>query len=198
MEKYSSGLVAESFWFTELKQIIKLRYNNVSWDEIKKLCVEENLLGIAKQSRSIRIYGYLKGRVDCIDKELMEIFLSSDLETQKLINIISVARKNKLFLEFLYEIYREKAIIGHSELTPSDINIFFKDKQLQDSNIATWTDVTFRRLRSTYMNFLTDAGMVRLHNKKRLITLPILDIVLENYLVAHNEMTLLKALTGGR
>lgn len=47
------------------------------------------------------------------------------------------------------------------------------------------------------MNFLTDAGMVRLHNKKRLITLPILDIVLENYLVAHNEMTLLKALTGG-
>lgn len=48
------------------------------------------------------------------------------------------------------------------------------------------------------MNFLTDAGMVRLHNKKRLITLPILDIVLENYLVAHNEITLLKALTGGR
>ena len=73
MEKYSSGLVAESFWFTELKQIIKLRYSNVSWDEIKKLCVEENLLGIAKKYRANRIYGYLKGRVECIDKELMEI-----------------------------------------------------------------------------------------------------------------------------
>ncbi|MGI6731590.1 MAG: BrxA family protein [Anaerovoracaceae bacterium] len=45
MEKYSSGLVAESFWFVELKKkIIKLRVQGKSWDEIRDLCLKRSQL----------------------------------------------------------------------------------------------------------------------------------------------------------
>ena len=196
MEKYSSGLVAESFWFIEFKILIKLRYEGKSWDDIKALCLNENLLGISKEYRAKRIFGYLKNRIEVIEVGYLEIFMQTDLQTQKIINILASAKKNRLFFEFLYEVYREKVKLGALELTASDINIFFKNKQEQDENMSTWTDVTLRRLRSTYMNFLVDAGLLTISDKQKKITPPILDITLENFLKDTGEMQLIKAITG--
>ena len=196
MEKYSSGLVAESFWFIEFKILIKLRYEGKSWDDIKALCLNENLLGISKEYRAKRIFGYLKNRIEVIEDGYLEIFMNSDLQTQKIINILASAKKNRLFFEFLYEVYREKVKLGALELTASDINIFFKNKQEQDEIMSKWTDVTLRRLRSTYMNFLVDAGLLTVSDKQRKITPPILDITLENFLKDTGEMQLIKAITG--
>ena len=95
MEKYSSGLVAESFWFIEFKILIKLRYEGKSWDDIKALCLNENLLGISKEYRAKRIVGYLKNRIEVIEDGYLEIFMNSDLQTQKIINILASAKKNR-------------------------------------------------------------------------------------------------------
>jgi hypothetical protein len=196
MEKYSSGLVSESFWFIEFKKIIKLRNEGKSWDDIRDLCLNDNLLGISKEYRAKRIYGYLKNRVDVLDEDLINIFINADLTTQKVINIIAIAKKNKLFFEFLYELYREKVLLGAIVLTDSDISIFFKNKQEQDEDISKWTDVTLKRLSSTYMNFLTDAGFLTVIDKQKRITPPILDISLENYLKDNDENQMLKAIRG--
>lgn len=196
MEKYSSGLVSESFWFVEFKQFIKLRVEGKSWDEIKELCLKDNLLGISKEYRAKRIFGYLKNRVQVLEDDLLDLFLTSDLVTQKIITLIAIAKGNRLFKEFLYEEYREKSILGIEELTASDINIFFNKKQDQSEDIANWTDVTLKRLRSSYMNFLTDAGLLTVVDGKRLITPPILDIALENYLKDKGEMYIVKAVMG--
>lgn len=196
MEKYSSGLVSESFWFVEFKQFIKLRVEGKSWDEIKELCLKDNLLGISKEYRAKRIFGYLKNRVQVLEDDLLDLFLTSDLVTQKIITLIAIAKGNRLFKEFLYEEYREKSILGIEELTASDINIFFNKKQDQSEDIANWTDITLKRLRSSYMNFLTDAGLLTVVDGKRLITPPILDIALENYLKDKGEMYIVKAVMG--
>ena len=196
MEKYSSGLVAESFWFIEFKILIKLRYEGKSWDDIKALCLNENLLGISKEYRAKRIFGYLKNRIEVFEEDYLEIFMHTDLQTQKIINILASAKKNRLFFAFLYEVYREKVKLGALELTASDINIFFKNKQEQDEIMSKWTDVTIRRLRSTYMNFLVDAGLLTISDKQKKITPPILDITLENFLKDTGEMQLIKAITG--
>lgn len=196
MEKYSSGLVAESFWFVEMKQLIKLKHERKTWEEIKHLCENENLLGISKSYRANRIFGYLKNRIEMLDDTLIQLFLKADVKTQKLITIYTIARKNTLFFEFLYEVYREKVILGVEELTASDINIFFKNKQTQDETISKWTDVTLKRLRSSYINFLTDAGLLTVSDKRKLITPPILDQVLEQYLTDIGEIQMIKAITG--
>ena len=196
MEKYSSGLVSESFWFIEFRKITKLKHEGKTWDEIKDLCLTDNLLGISKEYRAKRNYGYLKNRIDALDTGLIEVFIHADLNTQKIINLIAIAKKNRLFFEFLYEVYREKVQMGAPELTESDINIFYKNKQGQDDDVSTWTDVTLRRLRSTYMNFLTDAGLLTVSGKEKKITPPILDITLENYLKDNGDNQMIKAITG--
>ena len=196
MEKYSSGLVAESFWFTEVKAIIKLLNQGKSWDDIRTMCLEENLLGISKEYRAKRIYGYLKNRIQTLDEGLMEIFLTSDLSTQKLINIIAVSKQNKLFFEFLYEVYREKIQMGIKEFEDSDVTIFFKNKQNQNEEIAHWTDVTLKRLKSTYINFMTDAGLISIEGKEKKVTAPIMDITLERYLLSQSDSKYVNAITG--
>ena len=196
MIKYSSGLVSESFWFVEFKKIIKLKHEGISWEEIKDLCLKENLLGVSKEYRAKRIYGYLKNRISLLDEDIFDIFIMSDLSTQKIIDLMSLAKQNRLFFEFLYEVYREKVLLGETELTDSDINIFFNNKQQQSEDIGLWTDVTLRRLRSSYMNFMVDAGLLTVVNKQKQITPPILDVALERYLVEKNEVQLFKAITG--
>lgn len=56
---YSAGLVSQSFWFIEMKKIIKLIAEGKSEEEIKRLCIEENLFGAAKEYRAKRIFGYI-------------------------------------------------------------------------------------------------------------------------------------------
>ena len=194
--KYSAGLVSQSFWFVETKRIIKLIHDGKSDDEIKRMCIDENLFSTTKKYRAKRIYGYIKNRIKNLDKELIELFYTSDLITQKVINLIAILKSDRLFFEFMFEVYREKNILSIPIIEDADVNIFFKNKEIQSEDIAAWTDGTKRRLRSIYFNYLTDANFLTVVGKKKTITPPILDIALARYLEACGESVIIKAITG--
>ena len=196
MKKYSSGLVSEAFWFIEFKKMVIMRHQGCTWDEIRELYVEQNMLAMPRKQRAMRIYGYLKGRVETLDSEISEIFINSDLQTQKTVNIISIALKNRLFYEFLYEVYREKIQTGASEIKHSDIDSFFRKKQEQDKTVGEWTEHTFKRLKGAYFTLLTESGLLKTQGNKKMINPPVLDESLESYLIKSGSKQLLKALTG--
>ena len=193
---YSAGLVSQSFWFVEIKKIIKLVNDGMTEDEIKNLCIDENLFGTMKEYRAKRIYGYIWNRTKKLDKAMIELFCTSDIATQKVINLISILKSDRLFLEFMFEVYREKNILGINVIEDSDVNIFFKNKGIQSEDVAAWSDATKCRLRSIYINYLTDSNLLTVVEKKKIITPPILDIALERYLKANGDDTILKAITG--
>lgn len=193
---YSAGLVSQSFWFVEIRKIIKLVNDGMTEDEIKNLCIDENLFGAMKEYRAKRIYGYIWNRIKQLDKTMIDIFCTSDIATQKVINLISILRSDRLFLEFMFEVYREKNILGVNVIEDSDVNIFFKNKEIQSEGVAAWSDTTKCRLRSIYINYLTDSNLLTVVKKKKIITPPILDIALERYLEANGDDTILKAITG--
>lgn len=197
-EKYSAGLVSQSFWFVEFKRMVYLLNSGKSEAEIKSLCLEENLFGAAKEYRAKRIYGYIWNRVKQLDETMIKLFIESDLATQKIINLICILKSDRLFFEFIYEVYREKAILGFDKIEDADINIFFNGKEIQNEDIAKWTDSTKKRLRNIYTNYMIDANLLTVENKEKKITLPILDIALERYLEGTGEDALVKALTGVR
>lgn len=193
---YSAGLISQSFWFVEMKKVIKLINDGKSEAEIKKMCIDENLFGAAKEYRAKRIYGYIWNRTKMLDEALINLFCTSDLATQKVINLITILRADRLFFEFVFEVYREKNILGITVIEDADANIFFKNKEIQSKDIASWTDGTKRRLRSIYFNYLIDANLITVVDKKKTITPPILDIALERYLEACGESIIIKAITG--
>ena len=195
-KKYSAGLMSQSFWFLEFKKAVKLSQEGMAYDDIKKKCVEENLFGAAKEYRALRMAGYIITRVKTMDDTLVDLFCTSDLATQKLINLVTILRTDRLFFEFVYENYREKVILGVEVMEESDVNVFFTRKEAQSELIAGWKDSTKRHLRSCYLNFMTDANLLTVIDKKKMITPPILDIALERHLQSVGEEVLIKALAG--
>ncbi|MDD6490077.1 MAG: DUF1819 family protein [Clostridia bacterium] len=193
---YSAGLVSQSFWFTEIRKVIKQINEGKSESEIKKICIEDNLFCTSNEYRAKRIYGYIMNRVRHLEQELIDLFLKSDLSTQKIINLVSILRSDRLFFEFVYEVYREKIILGIPNINISDVNIFFGNKEIQDEVIAGWTDSTKKKLRSCYFNYMTDAHLITVINKEKKITPPILDSAVENYLKSVGDFAIVKAITG--
>ncbi|MBK0347248.1 DUF1819 family protein [Aerococcaceae bacterium zg-ZJ1578] len=196
--QYSAGLVSQSFWFVEFKKIVNLLESGKTEEEIKILCLKENLFGVAKEYRAKRIYGYIWNRVKKLDETMIKLFLESDLSTQKIINLICVLKTDRLFFEFIYEVYREKAILGFDKIAESDISIFFNRKEIQNDNIANWADGTKKRLRNIYTNYMIDANLLAVEDNEKKIILPILDVTLEKYLVSTGDEVFVKALTGVR
>ena len=194
---YSAGIMAQAFWFNEFRQFLNMIKDGYDIDEIKRLVIDENLFGAPNEYRAKRMYGYINNRASAIEENLTELFFSSDLTTQKIINLIAVIRKDRLFFEFLYEVYREKIIVGAKTLDLADGKTFFNHKESQDDSLAEWKDTTKRRVQSAYYNFMTEANLLRSEGQKNyIITPPLLDIALERYLQAHGEAAIVKAITG--
>ena len=188
-EKYNAGLMSQSFWFVEFKKIVLLRYNGIDYDEIKRQCIDDNLFGAANPNRELRMSGYLITRLKSMDDELVRIFAGSDVSTQKIINLIAVMNTNRLFYEFVYEVYRNKLILGDEEIGLKDVNIFFAQKEAQNEDFASWKESTKKKLRSLFLNFLTESDLVKWTDSSktnRQTKKVFISIELENYLKRTN------------
>lgn len=197
-EKYNAGLMSQSFWFIEFKKIVQIYHEGNDYNEIKRQCLEENLFGAINPYRGKRMGGYLLTRLKSMDERLIEIFVNADIATQKLINLVTVMNTNRLFFEFVYEVYRNKLLIGESSIDLKDCNIFFSQKESQNDDIASWNEKTRKRLKSLFLNFLIEADLVKWTDDKkqsRSINRVFVSMSLESYLKSTN-VSMYKAIAG--
>ena len=195
---YSAGAVKHSFWFMEFRKVVSLRAKGKTWDEIKQLNEDENIFGAPTPLRANQIWSTVSGRIKCLDDSFYPVFQSCDVSAQKLFALVAAMAYDTLFAEFVYEVIREKLIIGSNEYADSDIRIFFKNKQEQDDKVAKWTDVTTKRLGACYKTLLFEAGLTDKGKDLRKIFKPILDPAMERWLLDQNMEYYVKALTGVR
>ena len=197
-KEYSAGMVKLSFWFAEFRKVIELLSNGKTLPEIKQMNVQENIFSAPTQARAIQIFNTVSTRVKGLDSSFYAVFAKSDISTQKFIALIAVMQTDSLFFDFVYEVYREKLILGIDELADSDVGIFFKNKQLQSEKVAKWTDYTLKRLGTCYKTMLMEAGLIDQGTGTRKILKPILDKDLEECLKINGMETTLRALMGVR
>ena len=195
---YSASAVKHAFWFMEFRKVVTLRYEGKTWEEMKKASEEENLFGAPTPARAKQIWNTVSARTKALDDSFYPTFMNSDLASQKLFALVAVMANDTLFAEFVYEIIREKMIIGINEYSPSDIRLFFKHKQEQSEKAAGWTDQTLGRLGHSYRNFLYEAGVTDNGRGIRKILKPILDPEMESWLKEQHMDYYLKALKGER
>lgn len=187
-----------SFWFMEFKKVVQLRSNGMSWDEIKKLNTEENIFSAPTPLRANQIFSTVSARIKTLDESFYSVFLSSDLANQKIFALVAFMAYDTLFFDFVDEVIREKLIIGNDTFKDSDVRIFFKDKQQQSEKVAGWTDYTLVRLGTCYKTILYEAGIIDKTKNERHIFKPIVDPVVEEWLINHDMGICVKALTGVR
>ncbi len=197
-QEYSAGAVKHAFWFMEFRKVVSLRMENKSWEEIKRLSEEENIFGTPTIQRAKQIYNTVSARVKSMDDSFYQVFESCDLASQKLFALVGAMTYDVLFGEFVYELIREKLIIGSNELSDGDIRIFFANKQRENDKVAEWTEETIKRLGATYKSILFEAGITNKTRNVREIYKPLPDPDMEHWLEDHGMTYQLKAITGVR
>lgn len=193
---YSAGLVSQTFWFVEFKKTMSLLFEGKTAEEIKALCLNENIYGASKEYRAKEIYNCMMRRVKMFDDEMVQYFEYADLSSQKLVNLIAILKYDRLFFEFFCEVYREKVLMGDFQIEDSEVMIFFHKKGMQNEKVEGMSESTQKKLKNNYFNFMRDAGLLSVEGKVKKLTPPLLDPALERYLVDHGDTAIIKAVTG--
>ena len=197
-KEYSAGAVKHSFWFMEFRKVVSLRNEGKSWEEIKALNEKGNIFGAPTTLRATQIFNTVSARVKSLDDSFYPIFESCDLASQKLFALVAAMTYDVLFGELVYELVREKMIIGSNELADSDLRIFFKDKQQQSDKVAKWTEATIKKLMVSYKSMLYEAGVTNKAKNAREIYKPLPDPAMEQWLKDQGMLYQLNAITGVR
>ena len=101
--------------------------------------------------------------------DLLKVFLSCDIETAKVLNLISILMDSRLFFEFIHEMYDEKIRIGETEITDRDLNVFFANKAMQSEVVAGWTDTAVKKLKQCFCRMMYEAGLLESSAKPRIM-----------------------------
>ena len=195
---YSAGAVKHTFWFMEFRKVVSLRLEGKTWEEIKQLNENENIFGAPTKLRATQIFNTVSARVKSLDDSFYSIFDACDLASQKLFALVAAMTYDVLFGDLVYELIREKMIIGSNELSDSDLRIFFKDKQQQNDKVAKWTEATIKKLMVTYKSMLFEAGVTNKAKDIREIYKPLPDPAMEGWMKEQGMMYQLKAIVGVR
>ena len=197
-KEYSAGAVKHSFWFMEFRNEVKLLSEGKNFEDIKELCRNENIFAASTSGRAAQIFNTVSSRIKAMGDGFYPVFLNGDISTQKIFNLAAIMANDTLFFDFVYEVIREKMIIGCNEYKPGDLNNFFRDKQLQSEKAAGWTDATFTRLGKSYNTFLFESGMTDRGKDVRKIFRPILEPDMEKWFIDNDMEPMVRALSGVR
>ena len=196
--EYSAGAVKMSFWFAEFRKVVTMLRSGKTIQEIKALAVNENLFSAATAMRSGQIWSTVSARVTSLPDDYYILFEDSGLETQKLIALLSVMETDALFFDFMNDVYKEKLIIGDTQITDADIRVFFADKQRQSEKVSAWTDETLIRLQRCYKTYLSEAGLLERGVGDRKIIKQLIDDRFARLLSETNRKQAYNILTGTR
>jgi len=194
--EYSAGMVSCLFWLSETRKTAELLMQGKSKDDIKELAIKENIYQVRAEDRARRIFGVAIKRIESLQGNLAKIVASGDIGTAKLLVLLSIMKTDKLFFEFVYEVYRQVIILGENKITDRAIDTFFDVKKAQSEVVAKWSDSAIKKLKQCYVKMLFEAGALRRIKGERRIIVPPFDYKLRRMLKAGNMMVYLNAITG--
>lgn len=192
--KYSAGLISKSYWYLESKKTAKYMLDGLNRKQIVELAINENIYQVESEYRSKNVANAIYSRLNSLPEVILESVVNSDIATSKILVLISIIKTDRLFFEFMHEVFRNKILLGDSSLTDKDLNIFFDEKKIQSEIIDKWVHTTIRSLKSGYIKMLTDSGLY--NNDSNEIIIPILNYKVKQILLDNDFAPYLYAITG--
>ncbi len=197
MLEYRSTIKARSYLYLELKKAANLYIQGFSVDDIKQKALEENIFSLNSENRIKEIASTISERLVVLDEMLLGKLASGNLETSKQVALYAILKTDRLFFEFMQEVYREKYLIRDYIITDKDFAIFFQKKAEQSQKVAEWKDYTLYKLKQVYKRILIEAGFVKKYNKDIEITRPLMEQELIDHLTEKGDYLYLQAMLGG-
>ncbi len=196
MQKYTSVLKSRPFLYLELKKAGQLKIQGFTDEDLMKKAVEENIFTVNSEARKREIASTVINRLREIDDFVLDKVVNGSLQTSKQLVIYSILKTDRLFFEFLQEVYREKLMLKDYIFTDKDFNIFFRRKSEQSEQIAEWKDYTFYKLKQVYKRILSEAGFIKISKQEVRLLPQIIEIEIVDHLKNIGDAIYLEAILG--
>lgn len=194
--EYSAGLTSKLFWLQESRKTAAYILEGYSKTDMKKIAWEENIYQVKAEYRAYEVLNGTYRRVSALPEAVLRAFISCDVQTAKILNLIAILMDSRLFFEFFHEVYAEKLRLGEKEITDRDLSTFFSDKAMQSPVVAGWTDMAVRKLKQCFTRMMFEAGILERSAKPRTIRPIHIDYRTEELLTANGLGEYLKAVKG--
>lgn len=196
--EYSAGLTSKLFWLQEARKTATYILQEYDKAAIKEIAWEENIYQVKAEYRAYEVLNGTFRRMELLPKDVLNEFISCNIETAKIINLISILLDSRLFFEFMFEVYDEKIWLGEKEITDRDLNVFFDKKIEQSEVVAGWTETAIKKLKQCFTRMLFEAGLLESSSKPRNIRQAHIDYRLEELINKNDLEIYLKAIKGVR
>ncbi|RDW17505.1 DUF1819 domain-containing protein [Oceanobacillus arenosus] len=173
--QYRSTIKSKPYFYLETKQLSGLIVQGLNELEINEHVINLNIFQVKSESRKKEIASTILKRLTALDTYLIDKIITSDVETSKLIVLYSILKTDRLFYEFMHEIFREKIVYRDLQLTDRDFHTYFEAKRQQSETVAEWKEYTFYKLQQVYVRILFEAGLLKNQKGNREIEIPIIN-----------------------
>lgn len=195
--KYSSSIKSTSFLFIETKKASSLVLQGFKELEIIDMAIKENIFQMKSETRKKEVASIILKRLKSLDEVLLSKLANGDLETSKQIVIYAIMKTDRLFFEFMSEVYRDKIILKEKYIAGSDFNVYFQRKCEQSDTVAAWKEYTYYKLQQVIVRILFEAGFIKNQKGDKEINIPIIDSDLVQHLKEIGDGIYLEVMLGG-
>jgi hypothetical protein len=193
--EYSAKIEKAPFTFIELKKAAALALQGFSHAEIKERAVRDNIFQVNTDDRKKELARIVLKRMQALDEYLLQQLVHASVETGKLIVVYAIMKTDRLFFEFMNEVFKEKLIIRDYTLADKDFHSFFARKKEQSEQLTAWREYTFYKVKQVYVRILFEAGLIK-DKKSREIIKPLLDQSLIGHWLSRGDNMIVNILLG--
>lgn len=194
--EYKSTIKSRPFLYKETRKAATLINQGIGINEIKNKSVEDNIFQLESETRKKEVASIIVARLKDLDKFIIDKISEGNVETSKILVLYAIIKTDRLFFEFMNEVYKEKLLLRDLFLRDKDFNMFFQSKREQSEKVASWTEMTFKKLKQVYIRILFESGLIENQKGDRSIKTPILEREVKEYLYKMGDKIYINAIIG--
>lgn len=195
MKKYNASITSSIFWVQESRKTASYIKDGLSREELCELSRKENIYMAPSDDRKRKIANTTYDRIILLPPKLIAFLSDCDLESAKIIVLLSIMLKDDLFHDFMVEIYKEKMMLGDKKIVNNDVRIYIEEKRNMYEDAAKISDASVYKLGQTFIKFLIECGLVE-NAKTGKIKVPYIDYNLVNLLEESGYRDFISIITG--
>jgi len=194
--EYKSTIKSRPFLYKETRKATTLIKQGVDIDEIRNKSVEDNIFQLESETRKKEVASIIVARLKDLDEFIIDKISKGNVETSKILVLYAIIKTDRLFFEFMNEVYKEKLLLRDLFLRDKDFNMFFQSKREQSEKVASWTEITLKKLKQVYVRILFESGLIENQKGDRSIKTPILESEVKEYLYKMGDKIYINAIIG--
>lgn len=194
--EYKSTIKSRPYLYKETKKASSLINRGLSVEEIKEKSLEDNIFQLESEARKKEVASIITARLKNLDEHIIYSIENSNVETSKILVLYAILKTDRLFYEFINEVYKEKILLKDLFIRDKDFGMFFQNKREQSEKVASWSEYTFKKLKQVYIRILFESGLIANQKGDREIRVPIIENEIKEYLYSIGDKVYINAVLG--